>query len=268
LKDHSCGLNCGRWDYIFSYIKRFRGHSEFILPDRDQVTMTVPFMRAYSLLVIKTCHRRNVHAMGGMAAQIPIKSDPAANALAIEKVTKDKEREAKDGHDGTWVAHPGLVPIALEQFNKYMPTPNQIDKKLSDYKCTAKDLITAPQGTITEAGVRKNINVGILYIESWLRGIGCAALYNLMEDAATAEISRTQVWQWIRHGVKLDDGRTMTFELYKEFLPGELEKIKTYVGENAYKNGKFSEAIELFEKLISTKELTEFLTLPAYAKID
>lgn len=268
LKDHSCGLNCGRWDYIFSYIKRFRNHAQFTLPDRDQVTMTVPFMRAYSLLVIKTCHKRNVHAMGGMAAQIPIKSDPAANEVAVGKVTKDKEREAKDGHDGTWVAHPGLVAVALEQFNKYMPAPNQIDKKLGDYTCTAKDLITAPQGTITEAGVRKNMNVGILYIESWLRGIGCAAIYHLMEDAATAEISRTQVWQWIRHGAKLDDGRTVTFDLYKELLPSELEKIKAYVGEEAYKKGKFKEAIELFEKLITTKELTEFLTLPAYEAID
>jgi len=268
LKEHSCGLNCGRWDYIFSYIKRFRNREGFILPDRDQVTMTVPFMRAYSLLVIKTCHRRNVHAMGGMAAQIPIKSDPAANAIAIDKVTKDKEREAKDGHDGTWVAHPGLVPIALEQFNKYMPTPNQIHKKLDDYKCTAADLIAAPQGSVTEAGLRKNINVGILYIESWLRGVGCAALYNLMEDAATAEISRTQVWQWIHHHAKLDDGRPVTYELYKKLLPEELEKIKKYVGEENYKKGRFTEAVELFEKLISDKEYIEFLTLPAYARID
>ncbi len=268
LKEHSSGLNCGRWDYIFSYIKRFRNKPGFLLPDRDQVTMTVPFMHAYSLLVIKTCHRRNVHAMGGMAAQIPIKSDAAANEAAIEKVRKDKEREAKDGHDGTWVAHPGLVPIAMEIFDKYMPTPNQIHKKREDVNITAADLIAVPQGTITEAGVRKNINVGILYLESWLRGIGCAALYNLMEDAATAEISRTQVWQWIHHGAKLDDGRQVSYDLYKQLLPEELEKIKNYVGEDAYNKGKFSEAVEIFEKLISAKEFTEFLTLPAYQRID
>ncbi|GIV32709.1 MAG: malate synthase [Chitinophagales bacterium] len=268
LREHSAGLNCGRWDYIFSYIKRFRKHPGFILPDRDQVTMTVPFMRAYSLLVIKTCHRRNVHAMGGMAAQIPIKSDPQANEIALEKVRKDKEREARDGHDGTWVAHPGLVPIALEQFNKYMPTPNQLHKKLEDVHITAAELIAVPEGTITEAGLRKNINVAILYIESWLRGIGCAALYNLMEDAATAEISRAQVWQWIHHKAKLDDGRTITYQLYKELLPQELEKIKKYVGDKAYKNGRFNEAVEIFDRLITSEEFIEFLTLPAYEKID
>ena len=267
LKDHSAGLNCGRWDYIFSYIKRFRNHANFITPDRDQVTMTTPFMEAYSLLVIQTCHRRGAHAMGGMAAQIPIKGDDAANNAAIEKVRADKEREAKNGHDGTWVAHPGLVQTAMDEFNKYMPTPNQIDKQL-DVNISAADLIEIPTGTITEAGVRKNINVGVLYIESWLRGQGAAALYNLMEDAATAEISRTQVWQWIHYSAKLDDGRTVTEALYKQLLPQELEKIKQYVGENNYNNGRFTEAVELFTNLVLQDEFVEFLTLPAYDRID
>ena len=268
LKEHSSGLNCGRWDYIFSYIKRFRNNPDFMLPDRDQVTMTVPFMRDYSLLVIQTCHKRNVHAMGGMAAQIPIKNDPAANEAAVEKVRKDKEREAVNGHDGTWVAHPGLVQVAMDEFNKHMPQANQIENKREDVNISAADLIAVPEGTITEGGVRKNINVGILYIESWLRGVGAAALYNLMEDAATAEISRTQVWQWIHHGAKLDDGRTVTYELYKSLVPEELEKIMDYVGEENYNNGRFDEAVELFDKLLSSEEFVEFLTLPAYQRID
>lgn len=264
LREHSAGLNCGRWDYIFSYIKRFRNHKDFMTPDRDQVTMTTPFMKAYSLLVIQTCHKRGVHAMGGMAAQIPIKNDEEANAKAVKKVHDDKLREAKDGHDGTWVAHPGLVQVAMDVFNEYMPTANQIDNKREDVNISAADLIEIPEGTITETGLRKNINVGILYIESWLRGNGAAAIYHLMEDAATAEISRTQVWQWLHYGAKLDDGRTISEELYKELLPQELEKIKEYVGEAAYNNGKFEKAVELFDDLVMQDEFAEFLTLPAY----
>jgi malate synthase len=268
LKEHSCGLNCGRWDYIFSYIKRFRNKPECILPNRDQVTMAVPFMSAYSQLVIQTCHKRNVHAMGGMAAQIPIKGDDAANTVAINKVKADKEREAKNGHDGTWVAHPGLVQLAMDVFNEYMPTPNQLHVKREDVHVTAADLVTPPAGTITEEGLRKNINVGILYLESWLRGNGAAAIYNLMEDAATAEISRTQVWQWIKHKSKLDDGREVNLELYRSLVPSELEKIKGYVGTEAYVNGKFEKAIEIFDQLIDNDEFVEFLTLPAYDLID
>lgn len=267
LKDHSAGLNCGRWDYIFSYIKRFRNHPEFVVPNRDQVTMESPFMDAYSRLVIQTCHRRGVHAMGGMAAFIPIKGDEQANAAAVNKVKNDKIREAKNGHDGTWVAHPGLVQVALDVFNEEMPTPNQINKQRTE-TITAADLIEVPKGTITEEGVRKNINVGILYIESWLRGNGAAAIYNLMEDAATAEISRTQVWQWIQRGAKLEDGRTVTYEMVKGFFPSEIEKIKAYVGEEAYEKGQFEQAIELFDMLIKNEEFVEFLTLPAYDLIN
>ncbi|MCH2023246.1 MAG: malate synthase A [Saprospiraceae bacterium] len=264
LRDHSAGLNCGRWDYIFSFIKRFRNINGFVLPDRAKVGMTVPFMSAYSELVIKVCHKRGVHAMGGMAAQIPIKNNIEANDKAIQKVKDDKLREVKNGHDGTWVAHPGLVKIATDIFNDYMPEANQIKNKRNDIVVTAANLIEVPQDSITEHGVRENINVGILYIESWLRGIGAAALYNLMEDAATAEISRSQLWQWIQKKSKLDDGRTVTFELYEELLPEELKKIKDYVGIDNYNNGRFDEAIKLFTDLIKKDEFIEFLTLPAY----
>ncbi|MEL6718871.1 MAG: malate synthase A, partial [Bacteroidota bacterium] len=218
LKDHSAGLNCGRWDYIFSYIKKLRKLEGYVLPDRAKVGMTTPFMSAYSQLVIQTCHKRGVHAMGGMAAQIPIKNDDAANQNALDKVRKDKLLEVKNGHDGTWVAHPALVPVAMEIFDEHMPQPNQIDNKRLDVQVSEKDLIHPPIGTITEAGLRLNINVGILYIESWLRGNGAAAIYHLMEDAATAEISRTQLWQWIQNGAKLEDGRTITYEMYRAIL--------------------------------------------------
>lgn len=267
LRNHSSGLNCGRWDYIFSYIKRFRNVEGFVLPDRGQVTMSVPFMKAYSELVIQTCHKRGVHAMGGMAAQIPIKNDEAANNAAVEKVRQDKIREAKAGHDGTWVAHPGLVKVAMDVFDEYMPQANQLDKLREDVNVSAADLIEVPEGTITEAGVRQNINVGILYIESWLQGQGAAAIYNLMEDAATAEISRTQVWQWLKDGAKLEDGRTIDLALYESLLPEELEKIKAYVGEERYKNGRFDEAVKLFDKLVKEQDFAEFLTLPAYELI-
>nr|HQU60814.1 malate synthase A [Saprospiraceae bacterium] len=262
------GLNCGRWDYIFSFIKKFRKLPGYVMPDRAQVTMTSPFMKAYSQLVIQTCHRRGVHAIGGMAAQIPIKGDEAANRLAIGKVQADKVREARDGHDGTWVAHPGLVPVATAVFDEYMPGKNQIFNKREDVHVTEEDLLRVPEGTITEEGLRLNINVGVLYIESWLRGVGAAALYNLMEDAATAEISRTQVWQWIHAGAKLEDGRVITKEFYEALLPEELEKIRDYVGAEAYRNGRFDEAVKLLSRLVGEEEYTEFLTLPAYELID
>ena len=264
LREHMAGLNCGRWDYIFSYIKRMRNVPGYVIPDRKVVGMTVHFMKSYSHLVIQTCHKRRVHAMGGMAAQIPIKNDEAANNAAIEKVRQDKIREAKDGHDGSWVAHPGLVKIAMDIFDEYMPTPNQLHKMREDVHVTAEDLLKVPEGDITEEGVRLNINVGILYIESWLQGQGAAALYNLMEDAATAEISRTQVWQWIKNKAQLKDGRTVTYDLYKALLPEELEKIKQYVGEERFEKGRFKEAIDIFDMLIKADDFVEFLTLPAY----
>ena len=267
LKDHSAGLNCGRWDYIFSFIKKFRNVPGFLLPDRAKVGMNTHFMSSYSQLVIQTCHKRNVHAMGGMAPQIPIKNDPEANQKAMDKVRNDKLTEVKNGHDGTWVAHPALVQVAMDVFNKNMPRTNQIHVKREDVQVSATDLIQIPIGTITEAGLRKNINVGILYIESWLRGNGAAAIYHLMEDAATAEISRTQVWQWIHNKAKLEDGRTITYDLYRQLLPEELDKIKDYVGEDKFAVGKFPEATSLFEQLVKDKEFVEFLTLPAYELI-
>lgn len=264
LKDHSCGLNCGRWDYIFSYIKKFKKLPGFVLPDRGKVTMRVPFMSAYSQLVIQTCHKRNVHAMGGMAAFIPIKGDDVANKAVMDKVRDDKMLEATNGHDGTWVAHPGLVQLAMDVFNEKMPNANQIDKKREDVKVVAKDLITPCEGSISEAGLRMNINVAILYIESWLRGIGAAAIHNLMEDAATAEISRAQVWQWIRNKSVLEDGRTITYDLCKQIIPEELAKAKEYVGTEISKNGRFDDAVKIFDSLIKGEEFAEFLTLPAY----
>jgi malate synthase len=269
LRDHSAGLNCGRWDYIFSYSKKLRNlGADYVLPDRSKVTMASPFMTNYAQLVVKTCHKRNAPAIGGMAAFIPIKSDSAANEAAMEKVRQDKLREVTIGHDGTWVAHPGLVSLAMDIFNEKMPTPNQISRQRDDFSCTAEQLLEAPKDAITEGGLRHNINVGILYIESWLRGNGAAAIYNLMEDAATAEISRTQVWQWIKNQSKLDDGRTVTYTMYCQFLPEELEKIKAYVGESAYKNGKFEQAVALFDDLVRSEDFIDFLTLPAYEMID
>ncbi|MDF0717094.1 malate synthase A [Muricauda sp. 334s03] len=267
LKNHIVGLNCGRWDYIFSYIKKFKNHSEYILPDRDQVTMTVPFMDAYSRLVIQRCHKRGIHAMGGMAAQIPINNDPIANEKALEKVKLDKEREVKNGHDGTWVAHPGLVKIAKDIFDEYMPGPNQLEKLRENDVITAADLLVVPTGTVTEKGIRKNISVGIMYLESWLRGNGCVAINNLMEDAATAEISRTQIWQWLKFNVMLDDGRRLTEELYQSLLDEETTKIRHLVGEGNMHNTKFDEATILFDKLVRTNEFEEFLTTKAYQEI-
>ncbi|GGK13859.1 malate synthase [Caldalkalibacillus thermarum] len=269
LREHSAGLNCGRWDYIFSYIKVLRNHPDVILPDRNSVTMTVPFMRAYTLLTIKTCHKRKAPAIGGMAAQIPVKDDPQANEEAFAKVRADKEREAKDGHDGTWVAHPALVPVAMEVFDKYLPTPNQIHRQRDDVQVTASDLLAVPEGKITEAGLRNNISVGIQYLEAWLNGSGAVPIFNLMEDAATAEIARTQVWQWIHHpkGV-LDDGRKVTVELVNQLVDEELQKIKEMVGEERFKTGKYDLAVELFTKMATAEELVDFLTLPCYEYLD
>jgi len=262
LRDHSAGLNCGRWDYIFSCIKKLRRH-DFVLADRGLVTMTSPFLRAYCQLLVKTCHRRNAHAMGGMAAQIPIKGDAAANEAAMAKVRADKEREANDGFDGTWVAHPGLVPIAKEVFDRIMPQPNQLDRKREDVKVKAADLLDfQPQSPITEAGVRTNINVGLQYIGSWLGGQGCVPINHLMEDAATAEISRTQIWQWIRsHKGVLDDGRKVTLEMFRQMLAEELRKVCALPGSFGM---KYDEAAWLLDKLVSSDEFIEFLTEPAY----
>lgn len=264
LRDHSAGLNCGRWDYIFSYIKTFNNRSDFVLPDRAQVTMTVPFMHDYTLNVIKTCHKRGAHAMGGMAAQIPIRNDPEANAVAFEKVKQDKLREVKDGHDGTWVAHPGLVSVAMDVFNEHMPQPNQVERQRPDVDVQASDLLTASSGTITEHGVRWNLKVGIQYLEAWLGGNGCVPLYNLMEDAATAEISRAQVWQWLHNGVTLEDGRVLNEALYGQMLEEEMDAIAREVGSERFQSGHFTKAAQLFDEMIRSAEFMEFLTLPAY----
>lgn len=267
LKEHMAGLNCGRWDYIFSIIKKFKNIPEFIFPDRAQITMTRHCMHSYSLLVIKTCHKRGAHAIGGMAAQIPIKDDPETNAAALAKVREDKHREANDGHDGTWVAHPGLVSIAKEEFDKAMPTANQIDKLRRDVNVTAKDLLKVPSGAITEGGLRNNISVGIQYMAHWLNGNGCVPLYNLMEDAATAEIARTQVWQWVHHpkGI-LEDGRTVTLELVKEIMAEEVKNIKA--AQTVLQSSTLDLAVNLFEKIVANDQLEDFLTLVAYEHID
>ena len=269
LREHSAGLNIGRWDYIFSAIKKFRLNNDFCLADRAAVTMTAPFLRAYALTLVKTCHRRNTSAMGGMAAQIPIKHDEAANQAAMEKVRADKLREVTDGCDGTWVAHPGLVAIARAVFDEHMPTPNQIHRQRDDINYTAADLLDfRPEAPITEAGVRNNIQVGIQYIGSWLAGNGCVPIFNLMEDAATAEISRSQIWQWIRSPKgTLDDGRKVTREMIRVLTVDELTKTPTIVGIDAFKNGKFVEGAELFERLVMDDNYEEFLTMPAYRAI-
>ncbi|WP_173355292.1 malate synthase A [Symbiobacterium thermophilum] len=267
LREHSVGLNAGRWDYIFSCIKKFRNRPEVRFPDRSAVTMTVPFMRAYTELLVKTCHRRGTFAMGGMAAFIPSRKDPRINAVALEKVRQDKEREAGDGFDGTWVAHPDLVPVATAVFDEVLgERPNQIDRQRYDVEVGARDLLNfaATPGAITEEGLRLNINVGIQYIESWLRGVGAAAIHNLMEDAATAEISRSQVWQWVRHGATLQDGRRVTPELVRELIEEEMERIHRQVGSRAFTCGRFQAARKLFEQVALSEEFPEFLTLPGY----
>ena len=268
LREHSAGLNCGRWDYIFSFIKTFRNHSDFVLPDRDQVTMTTHFMRSYSLLAIRTCHRRGIHAMGGMAAQIPIKGDPEANQAALDKVRKDKVREAEDGHDGTWVAHPGLVEIARRAFDERMPGPNQIERRRDDVDVTWADLLAVPQGEITEAGLRHNIDVGIQYMEAWLGGNGCVPIYHLMEDAATAEISRSQLWQWLHHpDVTLADGRPVTRELMGSLFDEELEKLRQAVGEARFEAGHYRKAREIIEEIVTGGMLADFMTLRGYEEL-
>jgi malate synthase len=263
LREHIVALNCGRWDYIFSYIKRQRNNPTKVLPDRAHVTMTAPFMRSYALHVIKTCHIHGAHAMGGMSAFIPVKNDEAKNAAAFAQVRADKTREATDGHDGTWVAHPGLVPVAMEIFNQLMPTPNQLHK-IPDIFVTAADFTTAITGPKTRAGLAMNINVGIGYIASWLRGQGAAPLHNLMEDAATAEISRTQIWQWRTHGVKLDSGETVDATLLDALVAEQMALLKTEAGDNFFTMGKFTEAAALFSEMIQAKDCAEFLTVPAY----
>ena len=261
LRDYCVGLNCGRWDYIFSFIKKFSQRQDFVLPDRAQVTMTTHFLRSYSLLLIKTCHKRRAFAMGGMSAYIPVKGDEAANEKAFAMVRADKEREAGDGHDGTWVAHPGLVPVAMEVFNRLMPGANQLTKMQSDVHVVAADILAIPPGTITEAGLRNNISVSVQYLANWLNGNGCVPIFNLMEDAATAEIARSQIWQWIHHdGGKLDDGRKVTLELYQALLAEELKKLPAG-------NLPYARAGELLTKLVSADAFMEFLTLPGYELI-
>jgi malate synthase A len=266
LKEHSAGLNCGRWDYIFSLIKTLRADPAWVIPDRAQVGMTQPCMRAYTQLLIRTCHRREVHAMGGMAAQIPIKDDPKASEEALERVRADKLREVTDGHDGTWVAHPGLVALATSIFDEHMKEQNQIHRKREDVRVTERDLLQVPQGTRTEAGLRHNLRVGVQYLEAWLQGNGCVPLYNLMEDAATAEISRTQVWQWVHHGAALDGGHPLTADRFRRILDEELGKLKEALGAR-YGRGRFAEAKALFDRMSTSADFNEFLTLPAYDEL-
>ena len=268
LKDHILGLNCGRWDYIFSFIKRLGSNPLYLTPDRSVMTMASNFLSAYSLLLIKTCHRRGAFAMGGMAAQIPVKGNDAANEGAFNKVRADKEREATNGHDGTWVAHPGMVSLATEVFDRLMPSKNQVTRQRDDIIVTQDDMLSVHKGERTEAGLRENIRVGVQYIEAWLKGRGAVPLYNLMEDAATAEISRVQTWQWLHHGATLSDGRRVTVELFHQILADEMEKIRNSIGAMPYDTGRFPEAIKLFSEMSVAAECAEFLTLPAYELLD
>ena len=259
LREHSAGLNCGRWDYIFSFIKKFRNRPDFVLPDRSTLTMDKQFLKSYVDLLIQTCHRRRIHAMGGMAAQIPIKNDPEANERALEKVRQDKRREVHAGHDGTWVAHPGLVPIAKEIFDEHMKEANQIGRRREAVHISAKDLLAVTEGNITEEGLRWNIDVGLQYLESWLRGSGCVPIYNLMEDAATAEICRSQMWQWVRHGAVLSDGRLVTQAMVRQVIIEQKSKLQ---------GARLVEAAEIFDHMMTSPDFAEFLTLVAYDYID
>jgi malate synthase len=271
LRDHIAGLNAGRWDYIFSLIKKFRDRPDLVLPDRAQVTMTVPFMRAYTELLVRTCHRRGAHAIGGMAAFIPSRKDPKVNEFALAKVREDKVREATDGFDGTWVAHPDLVSVAKEEFDRVLGSrPNQVTTLREEVSVSAQDLldIRVPGGTITETGVRNNVNVALQYLESWLRGTGAAAISNLMEDAATAEIARSQVWQWIRHGARTKEGMLVTPDLIRRVEDQELAKVREAIGAESFSRGRFNEAREIFELVALGEEFVEFLTFPAYERID
>ena len=265
LREHSAGLNCGRWDYIFSFIKKFRNRADFLLPDRGTIGMDRHFLKSYVDLLIHTCHRRGAHARGGMAAQIPIRGNPAANDLAMAKVRADKAREAGAGHDGTWIAHPGLAEVALAAFDAVMPGPNQLSRLREDVQVTAADLLRVPEGAVTDVGLRHNIRVGVQYLEAWLGGLGCVPLYNLMEDAATAEISRAQLWQWIRHGARTEDGAVITATRFDRALAEELAVIAGELGAQRYQSGHFAAAARLFGDMIKKPEFDEFLTLPAYA---
>jgi len=267
LRDHMAGLNCGRWDYIFSFIKTLKNNKAYVLPDRAQVVMSKAFLAAYSALLIKTCHRRGCFAMGGMAAQIPNRKDPEANEIALDKVKADKEREARNGHDGTWVAHPDLVPVAMKVFNDMMPTPNQLYVTRDDVKVGQKELLEIHQGTKSEEGFRENIRVGVQYIEAWLRGRGAVPIYNLMEDAATAEISRSQIWQWLRFGAKLENGKKVTRKFFDDCLAEEMIRVREEVTPAVYDKGRFREAIALFKTMSTSKNFETFLTLSAYKKI-
>ncbi len=268
LRPHVAGLNCGRWDYIFSFIKTLRSRPEAVLPDRSQLGMDRPSLRAYTQLLVRTCHRRGVHAMGGMAAQIPIRNDPEANRAAIEKVRADKLREVGDGHDGTWVAHPGLVRVAREVFDAGMVGANQLGRRRDDVQVGAADLLRVVEGGCTEAGLRLNVRVGLLYLEAWLRGSGCVPIRNLMEDTATAEICRAQVWQWVRHGARLDGGRRASRRLVEAVVAEELEGIRTDVGPQRWASGRFEDARSLFERVALEEPFEEFLTLPAYQMLE
>jgi malate synthase len=268
LRDWIVGLNCGRWDYIFSFIKRFGHRPDCVLPDRAAVTMTTHFLRSYSLLVIQRCHRRGAFAMGGMAAQIPIKNDPEANERALGRVRADKEREAGDGHDGTWVAHPGLVGIAREIFDRLMPGPNNLGRAREDVTVTAADLLRVPQGEVTRGGLRNNVDVGIRYLAAWLGGNGCVPIHHLMEDAATAEISRAQLWQWVRHGTPLEDGTAVTLALVREEAKSALAEIRREIGDAAFADGHYERAAWHLERLTANAEFEPFLTLAAYEDID
>lgn len=271
LKDYCVALNCGRWDYIFSFIKKFRSRPDFVLPERGQVTMSTHFLSSYSQLLVQTCHKRGALAMGGMAAQIPVKNDEEANTRAFSAVRADKEREARNGHDGTWVAHPGLVPVAMEVFDNHLGASrtNQLNVLRDDVQVSAADLLRIPEGTITEAGLRGNIRVSIHYIAAWIAGNGCVPIYHLMEDAATAEISRSQIWQWIRHEKgKLDDGRNIDLSLFRQMLDEEMQVIRHEVGEDDFATGTYTEAARIFAELVESDEFTEFLTLPGYALLD
>ncbi len=267
LRDHIVGLNCGRWDYIFSFIKTFANHKRFLLPDRAQLVMSEAFLAAYSALLVRTCHRRGAFAMGGMAAQIPNRRDEEANRIAFARVTADKEREVRAGHDGTWVAHPDLVPLAKKIFDEFMPTPNQLYVNRDDVEVGQTELLEVHEGRPTEAGFRDNIRVGVQYIEAWLRGRGAVPIYNLMEDTATAEIARAQIWQWLKFGAALDTGRKATRAFFETCLAEEMRRVKQEVGEDAFKAGRFKEAATLFKALATAKSFEPFLTVPAYRKL-
>jgi malate synthase len=267
LRDHIVGLNCGRWDYIFSFIKTFASNKRFLLPDRAQLVMSKAFLAAYSALLVKTCHRRGAFAMGGIAAQIPNRKDEEANRIAFARVAADKEREVRAGHDGTWVAHPDLVPLAKKIFDEFMPTPNQLYVNRDDVEVGRKELLEVHAGARTEAGFRDNIRVGVQYIEAWLGGRGAVPIYNLMEDVATAEIARAQIWQWLKFGAKLEGGRKVTRAFFDTCLAEEMQRVKQEVGGEAFKTGRFKEAIALFKSLAAAKTFEPFLTTPAYRKL-